>query len=222
MPHLTVSGRPTPKYGLALGERHYDVRIHYGPQLKEVKLRESVSANDKQYIVESTVLGDDQAFQDRVVLDRQGLHPVQREARQQDAVISMAYHEDGTIEGVRAMNSKNESFTLKGSERLFSDGAAEGIAIAALDLAPGYFAHIQRFDVYTQRIETYKLFVQSLQVYSVPAIRTEAFEVIVESISNPLDQCIFYLEARGQRRVLRIEGILPAAGGARYEQTLIR
>lgn len=221
MPHLTVSGRPKPRYELPIGERKYAVNINNGPQVSKATLVENVQLIDEQYHIKTALFSQESLFEDVLIVTREGLHPVSRQARQEDAVISIHYQQDGSISGSKALNGKELPFNVLGQEQLFSDGAAEGLSIAALDLAPGYYAEIQRFDEYTQQVGKYKLFVESLQVISVPAIRTEAFVVILESVENSLDQCIYHLEAHGKRRVLRMQSIVPSAGGARIDQVLI-
>ncbi|MFK8056844.1 MAG: alpha/beta fold hydrolase [Saprospiraceae bacterium] len=211
--------RPEPIYPLVPGTRKYAATMAMGPQTMTMDVVEEVTEADGFYTVKTTMNGSGMSSTDEILLSKEGLVPQRRTSSQGPAVIELGY-EKGEVMGTLSMGGNNIPVEAKFDGELFSDGPAEGLTFAAIALEVGMKQILWRFDVATQKMGAYKAVVSSKESVTVPAGTADAFVVEIVSADGKPGKTTYFIEAGGDRRVLKVVMVMPAMGGATMTQEL--
>ncbi len=159
---------------------------------------------------------------DEVLVARRGLRPLRRTATQEGVSLELTYT-DEAVRGEVVVRDERRRVAAPLPGRLFSDGAAEGLTVAALPLALDCAGPIWRFDAQLLRAKAGRLRVLRKQLTRTPEGVAEAFVVeLTDSDSELLPdpaRSLYHVECGAARRVLRVQTSL--GGGQQMDQRLV-
>jgi hypothetical protein len=103
---------------------------------------------------------------------------------------------------------------------LFADGPGASEVLAALPLQDGYETRFRNLDLQTQKERVMVARVVGIETVTVPAGTFETWKVDIRSAEGDADRRTVWV-ARKSRKVVRVEAILPQAGGAQLSAELL-
>jgi dipeptidyl aminopeptidase/acylaminoacyl peptidase len=141
-----------------------------------------------------------------------------RTLTQGPAVIELAYA-DGKVTGAMKMNGQERTVSADLGGDAFADSAGSTFAIAALPLADGYTTTYRNFDFQKAKLRLMTLKVTGSASVTVPAGTFDAWLVEVVPAEGGAERTV-YSVAKSNRKVVKVEAVLPQLGGAKMTAEL--
>jgi dipeptidyl aminopeptidase/acylaminoacyl peptidase len=157
-----------------------------------------------------TPMGD---ASDVYVIDASSLRPRTRLAKQGPATVDVKYG-DRTVTGEIVAGAQKIPVNVSLEAPVFGDEAALELAIAAMELAPGYRTTVRTAEVgMQQRVRYWSLTVEGEESVTVPAGTFQAYKVRLEPLDNEPGGSTYWISKETPRLLVRAESKLPPMMG---------
>ncbi len=206
---------------LAPGQFQYRMTVTMGDQNLPIDLTRTVIEEKDQWVVMErgeSLMGN---IEDRVVLDKASLKPLEQSIVQGPVNIRIEYG-DQRITGEMGMNNNKQAFTVDLENPTLGAGLAKNILLPSLPLTAGYKRILTAFDPQSQKTESFQIEVLGAEKIQTEAGDFDAIKLSNTSLHGQSESGYLWVSVSTPRFLIRSESTVPQMGGAKVVYELAK
>jgi len=205
-------GVPKTAVDLTPGTSKYLAKIALGGQQLTLATTIAIKEENGAWAVTSTQESGMGVATDVLTLEKGTLIPLKRSMSQGPLSLKLEFA-GGKITGSMNMNGQERPIEGDAGGAMFPEAVNLPQAFAALPLAAGYSTTYRNYDVQGHKAKLLQLKVTGSETVTVAAGKFDTYKVEITSADGGPDRDTLWV-AKDSRKVVKIESILVAAGGA--------
>ncbi|GAB4418461.1 MAG: hypothetical protein OHK0021_23630 [Bryobacter sp.] len=209
---LSKVGLPALGQALKPSTNHYKVLIKAGGQEMALTLTATLAAEGGNWLATEVMESSLGKITDTGVLDAKNLSLTKRTYEQGPVRVEVAFA-DGMAKGNMSMGGQERPLDVATGGPIFADGPGALEALAALPLAEGYRTYFRRFDIQAAKAKVLEAKVVRSESVTVGNTTYSAWVLEITSAEGGPDRSQLWIDQK-ERRVVKLEAVLPAMGGA--------